>query len=241
MFRYFYFLGSVIKWGRCRIGILFLLSLIAFPAAADYIPPEPSPPPGPTGSHARRGGCIGDSDTELTAIAPQTYVGQTINSHPTFSWYIPDTESFNITFRLYEYSPYSGRQEPAIYSREEFPSSFGMMTLTLPQDQPGLTTRQQYLWQVIVECNRNSPSSSLVAGAFIEVNDPASFAESLAVLEETPLGRADQYGGAGLWYDAWAELMLADETTDIENARPSFLEDLIESEVLQLRQVLEGL
>lgn len=204
-------------------GALGLFLLTAPNALADYVPPsEPSSPQESTSSTGRRGGCDGEAETELTALAPQSYVGQTISTHPTFAWFVPDSQPFQVEFRLFEYS--SGHRQPI--QDVDLQSSPGIMTWSMPPEQPGLTVGQRYFWQVVVHCNPNRPSSALVAGAELEVVEILADLEMELGTASDGLTRARLYGEAGLWYDAFNEVLAAGQSAAARDARLSLLDDL---------------
>ncbi|MEO0985514.1 MAG: DUF928 domain-containing protein [Cyanobacteria bacterium J06639_14] len=262
MYRHLYFLNSLfqdIKETPFVVEVLFLL-LVPL-ATAKYIPSATlSSPDGPAGiqgrmrlhpiaSHRHRPKFA----PRLTAIAPQSYIGQTISTHPTFSWFVPGTEPVLTAIRLYRYTPQTGRGALLVQT-DQLPSTPGIMSWTLPADQPGLLRGQQYLWQVVLWC-QSSPFPKAMTEALIEVVSDRARAEAnltatLALLGEAmlvgrrgrsgagitlatvglPLDTADLYGQAGLWYDAWRELTITAQRLGGEDARVSLLTDLINSE-----------
>jgi hypothetical protein len=229
MIRFSWLPSRYLKYTALISGTLGLFLLAAPHASADYIPPsEPSSPQESTGSTGRRGGCSGEAETELTALAPQSYVGQTISTYPTFAWFIPDAQPFQVEFHLYEYS--SGNRQ--LIQKIDLQSSPGIMTWSLPPEQPGLSIGQRYIWQVVVHCNPNRPSSALVAEAEIEVVETSSDLE--IELDAAPDGfaRARLYGEAGLWYDAFSEVLAAGQSTAARDAKLGLLNNLVNSEVV---------
>jgi hypothetical protein len=199
-------------------------------------------PPTPTGNDApdaqttsiaaTRGVCNPASDNSeqktntatLTALAPYSHVGQSSATHPTFTWYIPDQESYPLEFWLYEFDPasYDGKGKQVYQAK--LSSSAGIMTLALPQQQASLSPGKTYIWQVAVICNPNSPSQSLVVNNRVKIVpvDPtittqlnnsqnSDYPKGLAsrraprtLTDRTK--KADIYAEAGLWYDALAEV-----------------------------------
>lgn len=189
-----------------------------------YQPPADLLSPFEDGSEGRRGGCTGDAQISLTALAPQSHVGQTASTHPTFAWFVPDAQPYEIIFQLYEYGSSGSRN---VIQEIPLQSSPGIMTLSLPKDKPGLSVGQRYGWRVVLLCNPNSPSSALVAGADIDVvQTPGIFSDSI-----DPLERAKQYAEAGLWYDALAEVLASGNEASI--LLEDLLKDLAELENLQ--------
>ena len=174
------------------------LSMIATAAVAEYQKPDKasSPDAETTTSTATRGGCLNSDDTLLTAIAPYSHVGQTISTHPTFAWFIPDSEHFPLEFHLEEYTDNS--QLKTVY-KQELSSKPGIMSLTLPQDLPGLTAGKKYRWKVVMRCTRYK---AVVAMAEVEVvTPPPKFKTALSNTSGTSR-LVDLYAETGLWYDA---------------------------------------
>jgi hypothetical protein len=199
-------------------------------AQSKYTPDPKSPPPKePTDSTGSRGGCAGDTQTKLTVLAPQSHVGQTTSTHPTFAWFVPDSQPYPILFQLYEYDANDTRQ---LVETINLQSSPGIMTLSLPKDKSGLSVGKRYRWQVVMLCDPNSPSSALVVEAEIDrVEMPPALKTSLSATTD-PRERAKLYASEGLWYDAMGEVL----TSDKERAREftlSLLENLVELETLR--------
>lgn len=187
---------------------LGLYLAIALPADAQYQPPAGGSPPrsGTGSSTGTRGVCSGTGMTALTLLAPFNPIGQTVSTHPALSWFVPDVQSRPIELRLYQYG---ADNKLRLVQQAQLQSQPGMMSWSLPADQPGLSVNQQYYWQVSLTCNPNHPSEDLFAEAEFRVVSPS--AELISALSSTPdrLKRADLYAKAGLWYDAFAEAIAA--------------------------------
>ncbi len=201
---------------------LLCLSLgMTNPAQAEYKKPKTqtrndAPNSQTTSIAATRGVCNLTSDSPkqkanlatFTALAPYSHVGQSSASHPTFTWYIGDRESYPIEFWLYEFDPasYDGKGKQVYQAK--LPSSAGIMTHTLPKQQVGLSPGKTYVWQVAVICNPNSPSQSLVVDNQVKIvaADPTITAQLNNSQDANPVTKANIYAQAGLWYDALAEV-----------------------------------
>lgn len=174
-------------------------------AQPKYTPNPNSPPPKePTDSTGSRGGCAGDTETKLTALAPQSHVGQTGSTHPTFAWFVPDSQPYPIIFQLYEYDANSNRQ---LIETINLQSSPGIMTLSLPEEESGLSVGKRYRWQVVILCNPNYPSSALVAEAEIDVVEMPSALKMALAATTDPIERTELYASKGLWYNAFGEVL----------------------------------
>ena len=203
-------------------GVLMCSLTLTSVARADYVPPSnasaPTSAPTITG---RRGGCSSHEATSLTTLAPASHIGQTLSTHPTFSWYVPDAQSFPMEFHLEEYIENGDRRR---IEKIELDSAPGMMSLSLPANQAGLEVGRRYRWQVVLLCRPNYPSSALVASAEMEVVEtPSTLGTQLTTLQD-PNQRANLLAKSGFWYDAWAELQGA------KGLQLSLLEDLVSSE-----------
>jgi hypothetical protein len=206
-------------------GFVLSLSLATMTVALGaYKPPsKPSFPKSPTTTTGTRGGCEEKTDMTLTALTPQTYVGQTVSAYPTFAWFVPDFQPLPMEFRLYKYD-FSGH--PQLIEKVKLQTSPGIMQRTLPRNRPGLLVGQNYLWQVVIFCNPNRPSSALVTEAEIEiVEKPQNLKQALSATNK-PLERANLYAELGLWYDAFAEVLKNRKNPLTKEYKLKLLEDL---------------
>ena len=186
--------------------------MTATSAVADYKKPDKasSPDAETTTSTATRGGCLNNDNTFLTAIAPYSHVGQTISTHPTFAWFIPDSEHFPLEFHLEEYTGNS--QFKTVY-KQELSSKPGIMSLALPEDLPGLTAGKKYRWKVVIRCTRYK---AVVTMAEVEVvTPPPKFKTALSNTSGTSK-LVDLYAETGLWYDALAVTLNAADFYQLE-------------------------
>ncbi|NJL41355.1 MAG: DUF928 domain-containing protein [Leptolyngbyaceae cyanobacterium SM1_4_3] len=156
------------------ISILFTPVVVslhhsAFAQTRNYIPPEGgSPPSAPGIGGVRSGSCTGATNTAFTALAPSGHVGQTALTHPTFAWYVPDSQSLTIDFRLYVYGA-DGRLQPQPVYRTELNSAPGIMLFTLPETEPELLVGQRYYWRAGLVCDPNHGSETLIVDAEMQV------------------------------------------------------------------------
>ena len=188
--------------------------LVATTAVAEYKKPKTtsSPDARTTTSTATRGGCINrqDNDLSLIAIAPYSHVGQTTSTHPTFAWFIPDSEYFPLEFHLEEHTTNS--QFKTVY-RQKLSSKPGIMSLSLPQNLPDLTAGKKYRWKVIMRCTRYR---AVVTMAEIEVVAPTPEFKT-ASSKISGIGRlVDVYSSNGLWYNALEATLDAADSHQIE-------------------------
>ena len=188
------------KYSWLTLCLICYFVAIATTASAEYKKPKQtsSPDSRTTTSTATRGGCLNRTQANLTAIAPYSHVGQTTSTHPTFAWYIPQSEYFPLEFHLEEYT--ADAQLKTIY-RQKIESQPGIMSLSLPQDLPGLKTGKKYRWKVVMRCTRYR---AIVTMAEIKVASPTSEFKAAYAKTSGTSKLVDLYASTGLWYDALA-------------------------------------
>lgn len=168
---------------------------------AGYKPPRGQRPPTTrTTTTGSRGGCETNGGVSLQLLAPQKHVGQTASTYPTFAWFVLDSKSLPMEFRLYQYNV---QGEPQLQRQFQMQSKYGIMTLALPKNQPGLEVGKRYLWQVAIVCNPHQAANDLVAMAEIDVIKmpiQVSFVRNAHT-------NIDMLAEAGLWYDALGEAL----------------------------------
>lgn len=204
----------------CGLSLWLTTSTVAL---AEYEPPpDQKPPSGYTQSTGSRGGCEVNGETSLTTLAPHKHIGRTASTHPTFAWFVPKSKPFSLEFRLYKYVSSGNIQLAYKTGLKSYP---GIMKLSLPRKNPGLTFGQRYIWQVALLCDPNHPSSDLVAGAEIEA------IKMPPIWEKEILGASDrnsmieQLAKAGLWYDCLGEALAASDGS-LRKVVATLLEDL---------------
>jgi hypothetical protein len=220
------------------IGCVLSLVLGLSPAVlAGYTPRNPSRPNIPTGSGGSRGDCPATESSApippsaptvqptLTLLAPQNHIGSTGTTHPTLVWFVPDQMPHPVEVTLFQYSEKGrGKRMQTITMQ----SSTGIMQLSLPKDQPGLSVGQTYVWQVALICNRNRPAKNPWLQAVVEVTAlPADLKTQLSTTTD-PLQRAKLYAEAGFWYEALAETL---KTPKARAFQQTLLETLSKSEL----------
>lgn len=195
--------------------LIFIILLAVTPTMqAEYTPPADSGGNESTGSTSSRGGCE-DGESMLTLLAPMTHIGQTVSTHPTFVWYVPDSETYSVEFRLFSYDSknFWGSEITMI----EILSSQGLMKLSLPKNEPGLEVGQRYIWEIAILCDPNHPSRDVVASNQINVvHKPQSFDGNFAE--------------NGFWYDALGEAIESTEKPKLGEVGAKLLKELVNLE-----------
>lgn len=209
--------------------VLSLIVFVATAAIADYVPPPKKEPPS---DYSKSGGVRGCSQDNipLTILAPQTYVGQTSSRYPTFAWFV--SNSSQVEFRLYEFD--ASDRPKQIGKPILVQSSPGITTLSLPQEQPGLSIGQKYLWQVAINC----PLGDLIERAEFRVVEMPSVLSTNISTTKDGLEKAQLYAKASLWYEALGETLKLSESRKPENLSSTLLQELAKSEEPEVTQPL---
>lgn len=200
---------------------------LAAPLYADYRPPDNrTAPRGGRGAAGSRGGCSAE-DGSMLLLAPRSHVGRTDSLQPTVSWFIPDTEVYEMELHLYQLDDGDGL---TLIERQVMETTPGIMQASLSDDQVELTPGNQYRWRVVVICNPNRPSSALIDEAeMIVVNADVELANELESASE-PSARAALYAQEGLWYDAFAQVATVDNAAGADY-RQRLLQSLADIEL----------
>ncbi len=162
----------------------------------------------------------------MVILAPHSYAGQTVSTRPTVSWFIPDEEPVAMELRLYRRA---SENDFVLLEKLAMTTTPGIMEASLPVTQPELEPGSLYLWEVVVFCNPNRPSSNLLDRADIEVVAPPASLEAAITQAATAQDQADLYAEAGLWYDALAQAARA-ENAETTTYRHTLLQTLAELE-----------
>lgn len=212
-----------------RLINIFTLSLFmaVTPAAiADYSP-------GPNQKRATdkssrstspRGGkeCLEDR-VALTVLAPQTYIGQTTSSHPTFAWFV--SNSNEIEFKLFEFDSKEKLKQISTQIQKRQTSS-GINKLSLPENQPGLVVGKKYIWQLTINCGLENLTQRR---EFMIIQMPAELSSNLSTAKDN-VEKAKLYAKAGYWYDALAEALKFPNDQKSRKEVSILLQDLAQSE-----------
>lgn len=206
-------------------------------------PKDASPLTGPNigNGGSRNGSCLGSTQTAFAAFGPNTpgeVLGRTVSPHPTFVWYLPDSETTApVIFRLL--AP-NENDVPIAFFTETLDYTPGFVTYQLPDTMPPLSPGISYRWQVIIECNPLRPSQALIQKlAFEVVPKTAALSQALAKAT-TDAERASAYGQAGIWYDAIATVAQATAVSD-QQLRGQLLTDLLSAISPDLRRLRQDI
>jgi hypothetical protein len=218
-----------IEIGKVTSCVLSLLLLVAPAALAAYKPPpEQKPAPKDTRSDAGTTRGCGEGEIPPTVLASRNYIGQTSATHPTFAWFVPDSKPLPMKFLLYGFDPDGKPQE--LY-QTSLRTSPGIMTLSpFAEDEPGLEAGKTYLWQVVIFCIPDEPSSALVDRASFEVVPISADVQKDLNQTGDSVKKADVYAEAGLWYDALGEALKLAPGAKLGEVGSNLLQDLAQWE-----------
>lgn len=162
-------------------------------------------------SAGRRGECFSGNQT-LNVLIPLNDVVQTNSAYPHIFFYIPETPDFVKEAAFVLLDP---TQREVYKTTFSLPKQPGIFSFEVPPVfvSPTLEIGQNYSWQFIIFCDRNSDESlSDLSGSPIRsgiVRRVALSSNILRQLEEsTPLEQVDIYTQAGIWQEAIATLAI---------------------------------
>jgi Domain of Unknown Function (DUF928) len=166
-------------------------------ATAQKFVPKNRGLPGRREGGGTRGACV-NSKGNLTAVMPISNSGLTTSSHPTFSWYVPETEPTMAEFVLLD------RNEQEIYQTTfQVTGKAGIMSLTLPNTttMPTLKADQQYRWKFAIACDNSDASNDMMTEGWVERVTPSPQLQA-KLSGKSPAEQASLYAAEGIWYDA---------------------------------------
>ncbi len=179
-------------------------------ATAQKFVPKNRGLPGRREGGGTRGACL-NSKGNLTAVMPISNSGLTTSSHPTFSWYVPETQPTMAEFVLLD------RNDQEIYQTTfQITGNAGVMSLTLPNTTTMATLKpdQQYRWKFSIACDNSDASNDMMTEGWVERVIPSS--ELKAKLSgKSPAEQASLYAAEGIWYDA-AQIL-----ADLQRTQPT--------------------
>ncbi|BDA74052.1 hypothetical protein CAL7716_082180 [Calothrix sp. PCC 7716] len=162
-------------------------------------PPDQAPTSGrSSGSRGCGTTVASNSGPALILLSPTASPAQTVLTRPTFAWFVRDTASVPIEFRLYERENNSYK----LVKGNTFKSTSGITALTLASSAPSLEVGKQYRWQVVLVCDSNRPSGNLFAESDIQVAPIQPSLKSQLERVRDNLGKAKLYAQENLLFDA---------------------------------------
>ena len=168
-----------------------------------FQPPQQGVPGRRVGGGTRGLECS-TAPTALTALIPQSTMGQTISAKPTFFYYLPVALDKTVQFEL------ADERDKTLYKKSfrMVTSRAGVVSVSLGSDEnsPALEVGKNYQWYFTIKCNpKNSTDDVLVSGW---INRTA-----LAPTVKTELDRSSDsrakltiFAQQRLWYEYLATL-----------------------------------
>ncbi len=233
---------NLMKWKSflsAGVAVWFLVSTAAAaqtPRAVQRSPifkekgfkPKIKPIKTPTSNSGVRGVCGQDIRYDLSAIAPISYTAQLSKNHPIITWYVPPSTASELQVRLYRNAAAADKPSWELIHEVPKQNPSGIMSESLPLEK--LVEGQIYAWQVELICNPKSPSlNPVITASFEVVATPISIQSA-----KDAAARSKIYAEAGIWYSAYAEAAIADQSG--QRLRASLLTDLLSIDSNQLQQ-----
>ncbi|MEG4629650.1 DUF928 domain-containing protein [Microcoleus sp. AR_TQ3_B6] len=144
--------------------------------------------------------------TALTALIPQSTMGQTISAKPTFFYYLPQALDKTVEFEL------ADETDKTLYKKSfrMVTSRAGVVRVSLDSDDnsPALEVGKNYQWYFTIKCNakNHTTDEALVSGW---INRTALAPNVKTELDRSPSrAKLSIFAQQGLWYDYLATLAL---------------------------------
>ncbi len=168
-----------------------------------FQPPEDGVPGRREGGGTRGLECP-TATTALTALIPQSTMGQTISAKPTFFYYLPVALDKTVQFEL------ADERDKTLYKKSFrlVTSRAGVVSVSLGSDDnsPALEVGKNYQWYFTIKCNpRNTTDDVLVSGWI----NRTALAPTLKIeldRSSDSLAKLSIFAQQGLWYEYLATL-----------------------------------
>lgn len=135
----------------------------------------------------------------MVPLLPQSKLGLTTSSHPTFMVYVPKTNAKELEFKVED------TQANEVYQTTvKLGATPGFVSFNLPENHRGLEVGQDYKWVVGAVCQSNSSESRFVEGAVRRFEISSALKSQLN--KAKPFEQVVLYGKAGIWQDAISSL-----------------------------------
>lgn len=218
------------------MGVLFVIT--TFPAYAEFKPSQRKPANQitsaadssivfkprdrkPASGYSRAGGSRGcaSSGIPVTQLAPQTFVGKTASTRPMLVWYMSSSQT--VRFGLFELE--SDTTIKRIGKSKEIPTIMGINKLKLPPDYPELAVGKRYLWQISVDCGKDTSVNGV---EFTVINSQSLPNKRFTTVQE----RVNYYSENELWYEALEEALNAASNGKLGQIASALVQDLAQFE-----------
>lgn len=159
--------------------------------------------PGNREAGAVRSATCTTSERGLLALVPETNLGLTTETHPTFYVYLPPSTAETGEFALYQ----EGTNELVYAKSFDIKGETGIFGVNLSPEESssGLAVDHQYYWYFTIVCDPNDRASDVtIQGNIQRVAVSPAVANQLR--SASPKDVPEVYAAAGIWYDALASL-----------------------------------
>lgn len=168
-------------------------------------------------------------DKPLTALIPETNLGLTTATHPTFFFYIPQTSATAARFVLLD-----EENETRVYETTlSLPSNPGIVSISLPADKtlPALKVGKEYHWYLSILCVPEERDGDIYVDGWIQRVEPNSTLSSL--LDKASSGKqVAVYQKNDLWHDTLTTLAEQRRSKPKDSALTTEWANLLSSEGL---------
>lgn len=165
-----------------------------------FRPPNLGNPPATAGGATRGGACLKGTQ-RFTALLPQSQVGLTLSSHPTFFWYVPQSSATTAQFLLMNRDDSQVVYETTL----TLPAKAGIVSFTLPATVKPLEVGQRYHWFLTVNCSTTDRNGNPSADGWVE-RTTASTGLSEKIQRTAERDLPALYADQGIWYEALTSL-----------------------------------
>jgi hypothetical protein len=168
-----------------------------------FQPPQQGVPGRREGGGTRGLDCS-TAPTALTALIPQSTMGQTISAKPTFFYYLPVAADKIVEFEL------ADETDKTLYKKSfrMVTSRAGVVSVSLDSDDnsPALEVGKNYQWYFTIKCNaKNYTTDEVLVSGWI--NRTALAPNLKTELDRSPdRAKLSIFAQQGLWYDYLATL-----------------------------------
>lgn len=166
-----------------------------------FRPPSRGTAPPSAGGATRGESCLKGSQ-QLTSLVPQSRLGLTYSSNPTFYWYVPQSPATTAKFLLL-----NNDDSDVVYETTlALPKQSGIVSFTLPSSAPPLAVGKQYHWYLVVGCSQIDQSANPSVEGWVERVAPEATLKT-QLDKATPAEQVQIYANNGIWHEAVTTLV----------------------------------
>jgi len=171
-----------------------------------FRPPSRGQSPPSSGGATRGESCL-KGPKQLTSLVPQSRLGLTYSSNPTFYWYVPESPAKTAKFLLLTADDADVLYETTL----ALPSQPGVVSFKLPTNAPTLEVGKQYHWYLVVGCSTIDQSANPSVEGWVERVVPEATITS-QLQNASPREQANIYATNGIWHEAVSTLATLRQT-----------------------------